>query len=421
MPPQSRRKFRGTGISGYESEGEEKQLEKKKNELLIEIEKTNKDLKNTGKTLDATMRFLQQLEKKIKLRENLISNYQSEILLINKKIDSCVRITGNLEYQLERIKNDYMNAVLLEYKLASGMNENLFLFAAKDINDAYFRKQYFKSMRNYRRWLASEIIEKQAELSEILDELRKARQESQEALKQQELQKSFLNSELKEKENLLRELKSKEKELKQILARKEQERKQIETRIRKIIEEEIAMEKRRAEAKVKEKTYAKKINESRESEKISSSSPRSELRLTPEAAELSDAFENNKGRLPWPVERGAIISGFGVQSHAYLKNVTIKNDGIDISTTAGAQIRAIFKGIVSGIFSVQGFGNVVIIRHGEYLTVYANLSQVTIQKNNQVSARQVIGTLPTGKEQATLNFQIRKGTTPLNPISWLAQ
>jgi len=269
--------------------------------------------------------------------------------------------------------------------------------------------------------LASEIIEKQAELSEILDELRKARQESQEALKQQELQKSFLNSELKEKENLLRELKSKEKELKQILARKEQERKQIETRIRKIIEEEIAMEKRRAEAKVKEKTYAKKINESRESEKISSSSPRSELRLTPEAAELSDAFENNKGRLPWPVERGAIISGFGVQSHAYLKNVTIKNDGIDISTTAGAQIRAIFKGIVSGIFSVQGFGNVVIIRHGEYLTVYANLSQVTIQKNNQVSARQVIGTLPTGKEQATLNFQIRKGTTPLNPISWLAQ
>lgn len=392
------------------------ELQNRKKQLLKEIEAANKELKATGKSLESIGFALKQLDKKIALREALIANYQKEIALLNRKIDSCLVITGLLESRLEKIKADYARMVVTEYKLLSHSDERLYLLAARDLNDAYLRRSYFRSMRNYRRWMATEITQRQAELAEALDVLRRSRQEAAEALKAQEAQKAFLAAEIAEKQKLAAHLKAREKEIRQTIARKEKERKELEARIKKLIEEEIAAERRRAVARAaKERTRRNEIAGS------SAAPPRKtpELRATPEAAELSGAFESNRGRLPWPVERGALGSGFGVQAHAYLKNVSIRNDGIEILAPAGAAVRSVFKGTVTGVFPVQGFGNVVIIRHGEYLSVYANLDKVTVSKGTAVSARQTLGYLPSGEGHVSMNFQIRRGTEPLNPLSWL--
>lgn len=394
------------------------ELQNRKNQLLKEIEAANKELKATGKSLESIGFALKQLDKKIALREALIANYQKEIALLNRKIDSCLVITGHLEKRLDKIKQDYARMVVTEYKLLSHSDERLYLLAARDLNDAYLRRSYFRSMRNYRRWMATEITQRQAELAEALDVLRLSRQDAAEALKAQEMQKSFLAAEMAEKQKLAAQLKAREKEIRQMIARKEKERKELEARIKKLIEEEIAAERRRAEARA-----AKERARRNETAATSAVSPRKtpELRATPEAAELSGAFESNRGRLPWPVERGALGSGFGVQAHAYLKNVSVRNDGIDILAPGGAPVRAVFKGTVTGVFPVQGFSNVVIIRHGEYLTVYANLDKVTVSKGTAVSARQTLGYLPSGEGHVSMNFQIRRGTEPLNPLSWLQQ
>jgi septal ring factor EnvC (AmiA/AmiB activator) len=394
------------------------ELQSRKNQLLKEIEAANKELKATGKSLESITFALKQLDRKIALREALIVNYQKEIALLSRKIDSCLIITGQLESRLEKIKADYARMVATEYKLLSHSDERLYLLAARDLNDAYLRRSYFRSMRNYRRWMATEITQRQAELAEALDVLRRSRQEAAEALKAQEMQKAFLAAEMAEKQKLAAQLKAREKEIRQTIARKEKERKELEARIKKLIEEEIAAERRRAEARAaKERARRNETG----SPVASAARKPPELRATPEAAELSGAFENNRGRLPWPVERGALGSGFGIQAHAYLKNVSVRNDGIDILAPGGAPVRAVFRGTVSGVFPVHGFGNVVIIRHGEYLTVYANLDKVSVGKGTAVSARQTIGYLPIGEGHVTMNFQIRRGTEPLNPLHWLQQ
>jgi len=145
------------------------------------------------------------------------------------------------------------------------------------------------------------------------------------------------------------------------------------------------------------------------------------MTVTPETRMKSASFEGNKGNMPWPVEKGAITGRFGVQPHPYLKNVTVKNDGVDITAPAGSPARAIFDGEVSGIFAVDGYGKVVILRHGEYYTVYSNLSEVNVKKDTKVSAKQKIGSIMTAENgKSVINFQIRKGSATLNPSLWLA-
>ncbi|MCS6978622.1 MAG: peptidoglycan DD-metalloendopeptidase family protein [Flavobacteriales bacterium] len=399
--------------------GSRAELQRRQNQLLKELETANKELKATGKSLEAVSQTMRQLDKKIGLREALIANYQKELGLLHRKIDSCALVAGHLENRLESIKKDYARMVVTEYKMLSPHDESLYLLAARDVNDAYLRRSYFKAMRNYRRYLAAEVTQKQAELADVLDVLRRARQEATDALRQQEMQKAYLAAEMAEKQKLAAQLKSREKEIRQLIAKKEKERRELEARIKKLIEEEIAAEKRRAEARAAKEKARRPASEAPSPPK--GERRPAELRATPESAELSDAFENNRGRLPWPVERGAVASGFGVQAHAFLRNVQVRNDGIDIAAPAGATVRSVFKGTVTGVFPVQGFGNVVILRHGEYLTVYANLDKVHVARGAQVSARQALGSLPTGDSQTTMNFQIRQGAQALNPLSWLQQ
>ncbi|MCS6982069.1 MAG: peptidoglycan DD-metalloendopeptidase family protein [Flavobacteriales bacterium] len=394
------------------------QLQEQRNRLLKDIELANQQLRSTSKTLEGINRSLQHLEKKIALREALILTYQNELALLNKRIDSGMVVAGALEKKLNRIKEDYAQLVRTEYKLLNGAAENLYLLAARDFNDAYLRRSYFRSMRNYRRWLAQEIAKEQAVLADVLDALRKIRQEKALALQQEQVQRNLLAAEQAEKEKLKAQLRSRERELRQLIARKEKERRQLEVKIKKLIEEELAAERRKAEARArKEKNRSAGPPDVR---KPSETTRPLGLRATPDAMELSGAFENNKGRLPWPVEKAALAAGFGVQAHAFLRNVTIKNDGVDIAAPPGAPVRAVFRGQVSGVFPVQGFDNVVILRHGEYLTVYANLHQVTVTKGMQVEARQILGRLPSiGQDIVTMNFQVRKGAMPLNPLQWL--
>jgi septal ring factor EnvC (AmiA/AmiB activator) len=184
----------------------------------------------------------------------------------------------------------------------------------------------------------------------------------------------------------------------------------------------IAEEKRRKVAEAAKTNENKVAGNKAENKVVEPPAPKPvNLNVTPETKELSDQFEGNKGRLPWPVEKGTISGGFGITAHPYLKGVTIKNDGVDISTSQGAEVRAVFKGKVSGVFAVQGYGKVIILRHGEYLTVYSNLAEVAVSKDASVSLKQKLGRVETSDNGKTfINFQIRKGSLTLNPQSWLA-
>jgi len=409
-------------------------LQKKQQQLLKEIELTGKKIQETSKNKQITIEKIEKITGKIQLRKELISSYQQQVNELDNEISVNASEIGKLTTKLNNLKADYGEMVFNAYKNRGNYDKLLYIFGAKDANKAFQRAQYFKRLSAARKDIAFEIQKNQERLNQKLAELNQLRQQKNTALSNEANQKAQLEKERIEQEQMVVKLKGKEKELKAQLAKKERERIDLENKIRKIIEAEILAEKKRAEAariaeeKRRKAAEAAKTNENKttgnktESKVVETPAPKPvNLNVTPETKELSDQFEGNKGRLPWPVEKGTISGGFGITAHPYLKGVTIKNDGVDISTSQGAEVRAVFKGKVSGVFAVQGYGKVIILRHGEYLTVYSNLAEVAVSKDANVSLKQKLGRVETSDNGKTfINFQIRKGSLTLNPQSWLA-
>ena len=377
-------------------------LEKKKNKLQNEIKYTEKLLEATKKDKTTSLNQLKKLNSKINFREDLIRTIQREIILAEKEIENKKENIIQLQQELIDIKEEYAKIIYYAYKNRNAYDQLMFIFSAKDFNQAYRRLKYIQQYSDYRQKQADLILQTQIQLDQQIQELEKKNEEKRNLLNVEENEKLVLAKEKSEKENVVNDLQNKEKQLLAELREKEKEQEQLQSAIKRIIEEEIRKAKLAAEKAGK--TPAAKG-----------------MTLTPEAQELSNTFAANKGKLPWPVKQGIITGKFGEHDHAVLKGIKENNNGVEIATTENAEVRAVFEGEVSGIATVPGFGKVIIIRHGEYLSVYSNLQSINVKKGDKISTKQVIGIVETNedKNKTEVHLEIWKGSNAMNPELWL--
>ena len=375
------------------------ELRKRKEKTASEIEYINSLLKETNNNAKASLNRLSVLERQIKLQDILINNITGEIGYLDASINQNIKRIDSLNIALQIVKNKY--AAMIQYANRNQNNNNqlLFILSASDFNQAYKRFIYLRQYADYRRKQAEEISAFKNSISEQLSEFNKRKDEKQRLLTSKVNQTVIIEQRKKQQKDVYSELKQKEKDLN----RKLESQRKTELRLQQEIERVIADE-------------AKKVNRKSSREKG--------FVLTTEEKVLSGDFSNNRGKFPWPVSRGLITDHFGEHPHPVLKYVVVRNAGVDITTQANAKARAIFKGEVTKVVAIPGGNIAVIIRHGNYLTVYSNLSEVFVKAGQQVEGKEEIGNIFTDKNddnKTVLKFQLWRENTKLDPEEWLRQ
>ena len=389
---------------GVVSAQTKKELERKKAELKKEIEYTNKLLSNVQKSKQTSLSTLVNLKKKIAARVELIRTINQEINLYSDEIEKTSNEIDDLEREIKQLKDEYARMIYFAYVNQNAYQRLAFIFASKDFNQAYKRVKYLQQYSEARQEQAKQIVKKQEELVEKKVRLEEEKQQKSQLLTLEEKERNQLDIEKNEQMVMIGNLQESEKNLKKKLKEKQQAEAKLNKAIENIIKREIEAAKRKAAA-------AGKKN-------VTSSNA---LSLTPEAAKLSADFAGNKGKLPWPVEHGVITNTFGEHPHPVLAGIKTKNNGIDINTKKGTVARAIFDGEVTGVVIIPGSNKAVIVRHGEYLSVYSNLDEVYVRMGEKVSTKQPLGLVHTDEEEAKteLHLEIWQNTTKMDPSGWL--
>ncbi len=407
------------------SQNDKKLLQENKKKIEQEIRFTNQLLKETKKDKQNSLNQLIVLKNQINKREELITNISQEINVINSEINYTQNSVDKLIKDLSDLKAEYAKMIIAANKNRGSNNILMFIFASENFNQAFQRVKYYKQYSSFRKAQAQLIINKQTELSKKRLELQSQKQSQNQLLANNQTEKIQLTQEQEAKNKTVQQLQKTEKELLKTLRRKEAEAKKLQKDIENIIAEEVrkakAASKLRAENKAKPNNNISKKNNKEDEVKPKTTSEI--LTDTPEEMALSNSFASNRGKLPWPSEKGIISSTFGNHSHPELPGIVINNDGIDITTNKGASARAIFNGEVSAVISGPNGNDVVIIRHGNFLTVYSNLTSVYVKRGEKVNTKQRIGMISTNEDddKTILQFQIWKGNSKLNPAEWIAR
>ena len=395
-----------------------KELEAKKAKIQKEIEQTNNQLQQVSKNKNATKEQITALKKKIALRQSLITTINSEINEIGNEITSTSNEITNLETKLEQLKADYTKLILYADKNKNVYQRMMFVFAASDFNQAYQRMKMIQEFAEYRRTQAEEIISTKNQLNGKKTELQQQVDEKTQ-LKQSEVSnKTQLEKEKVNQAELLAQLSLKEKALKKALAQKQKTKQNLDRAIERLIAKEIEKARKKTTTTTAAKTTTPKSGSK------TTAAKKVEIVLTPEAEKLSNSFISNKGSLPWPVESGAISSSFGQHEHKDLKGVIINNNGVDILTRQNASARVLFNGVVSGIITLPGAGKAVIVRHGDFFTVYSNLETVNVATGQSLNTKQSIGVVASSQEspgKGEIHLEIWRNSEKLNPQSWIAR
>ncbi|MCB0754847.1 MAG: peptidoglycan DD-metalloendopeptidase family protein [Flavobacteriales bacterium] len=378
------------------------ELEKQKKQLLQDIEFTNKLLNETEENKKATLGELNLLSSKINKRQELINTILREVDLVEAQINETRTIVNSLDEDLKRLKEEYALMLYHTYKNQSQYDRLMFILSSEDVNQAYKRIKYFQQYAKHRQEQAAAIEETQKVLESRTEELADKKLKMAYLVEDKEKEKIQLSTEMEEQDKIVANLKQKEGELKRQLQEKQRDAKKLEKAIARIIEEEIRKAKK-------------------EAEKTGATVTKSGFALTPVELELSGKFSNDQGKLPWPSERGVITSSFGEHPHPTLPSIKIENNGIDITTDKGSKARTVYEGTVSAVVSIPGAHKAVIVRHGEFLSVYANLEEVLVKMGDKLGVKQSLGTVVTNREdgKTVLHFEIWKGATKLNPAKWI--
>ena len=371
------------------------ELQKRKMKLLEEIELSNSVLDQTLAAKNVSVHQLKALKQKVAIRSQLIRTIQKEVTYIKEEIELSNRQQSNLIEDLDSLKSTYTILVQQAYNSSRHFNRLLFLFSSRDFQQAYKRLFYIRQISKYRMHQAAVIAQKNLALEKTIVVLKNQRSIKQNLISDKRLENQLLNQEQAQESVSLATLAEKEKELKKDLKVKRSKRKTIQKEIERIIADEL----RRVSASGSSKAFAS----------------------TPEAIALSKSFTSNKGKLPWPVAKGLVISKFGKQKHPVLSGVVIENNGIEIATESHSTCRAVFNGKVSSVLSMPNGIKVVMVRHGEFISVYSNLSEVYVEKGEEVSTKSPIGIVLTSQHDGStvVDFQLWKASVKLNPQKWL--
>ena len=395
---------------------QQQKLEQRKAQILKEI-KINEDLLKSVNTKEksVTNQIIIQ-DNKIKLKEQLIQTTERQTKLLNDDIYRNQLQINLLQRELAELKEDYSEMIRKSYKSRSEQSRAMFLLSSENFLQAYKRAQYMKQYANYRRNQGVEIGQKTEKLTTRVKEISVQKDEKEKLRKENEKDRIALVEEKKEHTKLFNDLKKDKKNITVQIKKKQTESRAIDRQIDKLIREAIAEANRKAaaaNAKANPKTSAAKTNATATSSKIV---------LTPEGKVIADNFRANKGRLPWPVERGVVTLRFGDQPHPVHRSLVVHNSGVEITTEDDSNARAVFDGEVTSVFVLSPVNKAVMIQHGDYFTVYQNLSNVYVNKGDKVSIKQNIGKIrrngDTGK--TIIKFTISQNTTYTNPSGWLS-
>ena len=368
------------------------ELEEMRKKNLQEIEYVDRLLKTTASQKTENVNELRVIGRKLNLREKLIDEYGQEINLLEYRIGLNALATEMLEQDLNELKKDYANSILSAYKATKGTPALAFILSAADFNQGYKRLKYIQQVAKYRRKETETIETLYIQLQGTKERLEKDRKNVSDLKNKEVRQKQILRQEQDRKEKLVSNLSRKEKQLKQELDEKRRIARQIEKEIERLIEAE---------------------------RKKSETVP-----MSAEMKVIGESFGENRGRIPWPVDRGIITSHFGSHQHPVLKNVIEDNIGIEITSSGPTKAKSVFKGEVGGVFAISGANMAVIIRHGKYLTVYQNLVNVVVKAGDSVSLGQVIGDVYVDNGdggKAELKFMVYEEKKKLDPEQWLTK
>lgn len=384
--------FAQTQTSG----NDKNKLEKQRRQLEEKIAYTKNLIQKTASTKKKTQNELAVINKQISLRKQLISNYNQDIQATNLSINKLNNQIAVMENDIASLKEEYADMLYHAYTNKNSYSKLMYVFAAEDFNLAYKRLKYMQQYTEVRKQQAESIREAQKELTQKIADLENVKFKSEQLIVTQEQEKSSLAGDKNKQQSALSALKKEESTLRAEVKKHEKERKKLNQAIERIIAAEIAKERANSNGA---------------------------FTLTPAGQIMSDNFVKNKGYLAWPVNRGVITRTFGEHPHPTLIGIIEKNNGIDISTDPGTSVKTIFAGKVTSVFSIPGAGFNIIVTHGDYKTVYANLGKVTVQEGQKVELNESVGTVLDKGANTVIHVEVWKvdanGGTPLNPSLWL--
>lgn len=370
-------------------------LQKKKQKAFNEIKLARELMEKTAEKRSSTLQQIRILQQGINSRAKLIATLELEVKMLDQDIEKVLQQVDELTRENEKNKAEYARLIYYAYRNHTNYEKLMYILAGSNISQSYQRYKYLKYIGDYRMRKASEIEEIIGELDAKQKELNDLKNEKLTLLEEKSEEQEKLVRERRQHAGMIQNLQEREAELKKEIAEKERIANELEARIRKIIEEEA----RKASEKNAFGT------------------------LTPEQELVGNDFRRNKGKLPWPVDRGIITTGFGNQEYPGLRGSNIKNNGIDINSAPGTKVRAVFEGDVTKVFAILGANYTVLVRHGEFLSVYQNLVNVRVKSGDKVLTKEILGDAFTDEENgvSTVHFEVWQEKDILNPEEWLSK
>ncbi|TDY13631.1 septal ring factor EnvC (AmiA/AmiB activator) [Meridianimaribacter flavus] len=384
---------------GFAQSDKQKELEAQRKKYQNELKQLNALLFSDKKKEKSVISLVEDLNYKVNVRKNLIKITNDQANLLTREINDNQNEISSLREQLKQLKADYAAMIVKSYKSKSEQSKIMFLLSADNFQQAYKRLQYLKQYRNYQEEQGEAIKSKTARLQELNTSLIQQREDKQKLIEENRIAKKQLEGELKEHETLMASIRQNMSKYASQIKVKQQEIDKIDKEIDRLIKEAIAASNKKAGKSTTSKGFA----------------------LTAEAKQLAANFQSNKGQLPWPVEKGVVKVRYGNQPSPIDRTVTFNSPGVRIATEQGAKVRAVFDGEVSEILVIPNANPVIMIRHGNYITVYKNLSKIYVKKGDKITTKQEIGEVFTNKNtgETMLGFGVYKDSQTQNPASWI--
>ncbi|MDA0780275.1 MAG: peptidoglycan DD-metalloendopeptidase family protein [Bacteroidetes bacterium] len=374
-------------------------LEAQKKQLQQEIVQINALLNSSAKKRANVLTEVETVQLKMDRQDALIRLTNRQINRLNQEITLNLRNIEQLRAELTQLKKDYAEMVVAARKNQSTQNRLMFLLSSESFWQAYKRMAYMKQYAAFRKQQGEKIAEKTKTLQQYTNDLVVQRKDKEQLIQENREAQKALDTVRARQNSLVQQLKRKEKSYAAQIKKKQQQQEALDKEINRLIREAIAASNKKAGTKT------------------------TSFVLTPEAKALAASFVANKGRLPWPVEKGIVTQKFGTQPHPIVRTTTIKSNGVTLSVPEAAEARSVFEGLVLNIVQFKGSNPIVLVQHGNYITSYKNLSKVYVKKGDKLSAKQAIGQIFTNKDtgKTALQFSLFQNTTPQNPALWLYQ
>lgn len=376
----------------------QKELEQRKQEILKEISQINELLFKNSRKEKTIISKVEDVSYRVSVRKNLIKVTNQQANLLTREINKNQDDISRMREELKVLKDNYASMIVKSYKSKNEQSKLMFLLSSSNFHQAYKRLQYIKQFAEYQKKQGQEIKEKTLQLQQVNTELIAQKREKQKLIDENLKAQKEMQKELKQQEDLMKSVKKSMNRYASQVKEKQREADRIDRQIEKIIRDAIAS-----------------------SNKKAGTTSSTGFALTAEAKALAANFVSNKGKLPWPVEKGIVKLGYGKQPHPVVKSVTIQSNGVRIATEEQANVRTVYDGEVLAVQAMKRGNLTVLIQHGNYITVYKNLAKVYVKKGEKVKTKQNIGQIFTNSSngETTLSFSIFKESKTQNPAEWI--